>query len=178
MDRLYRTDFGRWLTHDPIEERGGINLYDYVGNNPVNWIDPLGLCRNKGESFYNCLDRHAKEFYGGALDLSDNLGYYGLAAAGTGLAMDTATSLIDKGAENAQKNAQLAAVDVEGSMFKKVAVAEAGAAKSVRLMALRGTLAAVSKASGVAGALATGFSAGARAGFVGDCLKECPCGNK
>lgn len=34
---------GRWASRDPIEERGGPNLYAPVGNNPVNWIDPLGL---------------------------------------------------------------------------------------------------------------------------------------
>ncbi len=32
-----------WLSRDPIEEGGGINLYGYVGNNPLNAIDPLGL---------------------------------------------------------------------------------------------------------------------------------------
>lgn len=33
----------RWLNRDPIQEVGGINLYSFVGGNPVNWIDPLGL---------------------------------------------------------------------------------------------------------------------------------------
>jgi RHS repeat-associated protein len=29
-----------WPNRDPIEEEGGINLYTYVNNDPVNWIDP------------------------------------------------------------------------------------------------------------------------------------------
>jgi len=39
---FYSPDTGRWLNRDPIQEAGGLNLYDYVANNPINWIDPLG----------------------------------------------------------------------------------------------------------------------------------------
>jgi RHS repeat-associated protein len=41
--RVYDPDLGRWLSRDPIAERGGLNVYEYVGNNPVNAIDSLGL---------------------------------------------------------------------------------------------------------------------------------------
>lgn len=41
--RYYDAKVGKWMTRDPIGERGGINLYGFVGNNAVNWIDPLGL---------------------------------------------------------------------------------------------------------------------------------------
>ena len=40
--RAYDPISGRWLNHDPIGERGGLNLYDYVGNNPTNLKDPKG----------------------------------------------------------------------------------------------------------------------------------------
>jgi len=41
--RAYDPDLGRWLSRDPIEEYGGINLYGYVGNDALNLADPLGL---------------------------------------------------------------------------------------------------------------------------------------
>jgi RHS repeat-associated protein len=41
--RYYDPSTGRFVSRDPIGLRGGINQYSYVGNNPVNLIDPLGL---------------------------------------------------------------------------------------------------------------------------------------
>jgi RHS repeat-associated protein len=42
-NRYYDPKTGRYLTPDPIGLDGGINLFPYVKNNPVNWIDPEGL---------------------------------------------------------------------------------------------------------------------------------------
>ena len=41
--RWYDPVTGRWPSRDPIEERGGVNLYGFVGNDGVNGLDVLGL---------------------------------------------------------------------------------------------------------------------------------------
>ncbi len=41
--RHYNPLDDRFLSRDPIEERGGLNLYGFVGNDPVNGWDYLGL---------------------------------------------------------------------------------------------------------------------------------------
>lgn len=38
---------GRFLQPDPIGYQAGTNLYAYVGGDPVNFVDPLGLSRNQ-----------------------------------------------------------------------------------------------------------------------------------
>jgi integrase/recombinase XerD len=41
--RYYDPQTGRWSSRDPIEEKGGVNLYGFIGNNGTNRYDVLGL---------------------------------------------------------------------------------------------------------------------------------------
>jgi RHS repeat-associated protein len=66
----YQNASGRaeWLSRDPLGENRGINLYEYVANNPVDFVDPLGLAPDvpvpnstgkiipgTGDPSYNCM---------------------------------------------------------------------------------------------------------------------------
>lgn len=46
--RAYDPTVGRWLSRDPIGERGGENLYAYVSGDPLDYVDPLGLIKWTG----------------------------------------------------------------------------------------------------------------------------------
>jgi len=54
--RYYSPELQRFINEDPIKLAGGkhfyipINLYQYVGNDPINWIDPYGLQITRGIS--------------------------------------------------------------------------------------------------------------------------------
>ena len=47
--RALDPSLGRWLSRDPIGGLGGLNVYAYVGNNPISSTDRLGL---SGEGLY------------------------------------------------------------------------------------------------------------------------------
>ena len=40
--RFYVPNLRRWLTRDPLQEHGGINLYAYVYGDPLGYMDPDG----------------------------------------------------------------------------------------------------------------------------------------
>jgi RHS repeat-associated protein len=43
-NRWYSPDLQRFVNRDPIRyDAGDVNLYRFVGNNPVNELDPIGL---------------------------------------------------------------------------------------------------------------------------------------
>jgi RHS repeat-associated protein len=54
--RYYAPVIGRFISRDPIGyDIGGLNLYVYVGNNPVRYKDPEGLMKCS-----ECWDRYTK----------------------------------------------------------------------------------------------------------------------
>jgi RHS repeat-associated protein len=66
--RVYDPDLGMWLSEDPLKMVDGVNLHEYVRNDPVRWFDPSGLCLYIGppckktfhsDTFAACMLHHA-----------------------------------------------------------------------------------------------------------------------
>jgi hypothetical protein len=69
--RFYNPRVMRFLNADPIGFAGGMNWYSFVGNNPLGFVDPWGLC----ESRSNSVGTYAKATFGPFLDGVDNIFY-------------------------------------------------------------------------------------------------------
>jgi len=56
--RYYSAEMGRFISRDPIGTSDNINLYSYVGNSPVMWMDSMGrekklfIQNNEGNAWY------------------------------------------------------------------------------------------------------------------------------
>lgn len=68
--RVYDGRRGRWLSPDPSGLNGGLNLYGYANESPVNFVDPSGL-----EPWWVILDESGAldDASGGGLGLLDNI---------------------------------------------------------------------------------------------------------
>jgi RHS repeat-associated protein len=71
--RIYSPTLGRFLQADPIGTQGGMNLYAYVGNDPLNATDPSGLTSS--------CDQFAQQL---VTDYNQYMSGAGSAAPGTG----------------------------------------------------------------------------------------------
>jgi RHS repeat-associated protein len=79
QQHYYDPAIGRFISPDPIGSAGGLNLYGYVGNNPVDAVDPSGLIPDRWTSIghtitYLILTRNWQELAG----FLDDAAYYGL----------------------------------------------------------------------------------------------------
>jgi RHS repeat-associated protein len=55
--RYYDSSCGRFISEDPIQEAGGMNLYRYVMNNPITYSDSFGLSTDGTYSDLSSLPR-------------------------------------------------------------------------------------------------------------------------
>ncbi len=68
--RALDSSIGRFLQQDPMGFAGGdFNLYTYVANQPVNLLDPLGLCICQKKTFFERVRDNFVETNRGAKDL-------------------------------------------------------------------------------------------------------------
>ena len=104
--RAYSTALGRFLQTDPIGTKGGINLYAYVGNDPVNLLDPFGTtAKMPGSSggFIPSLGQGLANavpgaYYAGLAEQQFQQGNYGAAAIyGTASIADAAVGIATLG---------------------------------------------------------------------------------
>jgi RHS repeat-associated protein len=52
--RYHNASTGRWISRDPIQEKGGLNVYGFVRNNPIQEVDKDGREESQWTSFSVC----------------------------------------------------------------------------------------------------------------------------
>jgi RHS repeat-associated protein len=68
--RYYNPSTGRWLSRDPIEENGGMNLYGFSGNDAIDFLDVHGM---EWKINRNSLNARAIAWASSASDTFDDL---------------------------------------------------------------------------------------------------------
>jgi RHS repeat-associated protein len=57
--RWFDSETGRWMNRDPLKEKGGLNLYGFLGNSPLSRFDVLGL--SSSQAYGNMLGKYLSE---------------------------------------------------------------------------------------------------------------------
>jgi len=69
--RYYDANLGRFISQDPIWIADDINLYNYVGGNPVNWADPLGLEKSLWEDIRQKINNTISNLWGDLINAAE-----------------------------------------------------------------------------------------------------------
>jgi RHS repeat-associated protein len=152
--RDYDAQLGRWTARDPILFAGGqANLFAYVGSDPINFIDPSGLC-----TYWQRVARNFKETNQAIPGLlaPAGLGLLTGGAVGNALGLPTAGTFVSAAAQGA-----LAIGEASAAAGGGLGAVAAGAAEGAGL----GFGAAVTGAGG-AGFAAAGAAVSAAANFA------------
>jgi RHS repeat-associated protein len=88
--RMYLPAWGRFMQPDPSGYSAGSNLHAYVGNDPLNAIDPFGMRDSPAGSFASTLDLFGRGVVGATMfgpvalpgDIAENPGRYATGAVG------------------------------------------------------------------------------------------------
>ena len=155
--RWYDPVTGRWLSKDPIGLSGGLNLYAFCGNDPVNSLDPFGL-----SAWGDVYDKVLKDEYGDVLSISDDIGLVGIGSLLYNGASAVYNSIIDALSASQIARSELAGALNNGNVVSKILAAEKGAKIAASTKAASGVLTKVSNVGATVTIGATGFSLGAR----------------
>jgi len=161
--RWYDPLTGRWLSKDSLLLAAGWNVYAFCANNPVNMVDPFGLCdespwKNYKENYSKILG----ELYGQDLVWADILGVWGLGALAIEGTIDAYVNITDVLAAEQVANSKIAGALKGGNILSRMEAAETGLRVGSRTAILQGAMRGVSAVSGVVTAGTTAYSAGAR----------------
>ncbi|WP_249027737.1 RHS repeat domain-containing protein [Xanthomonas albilineans] len=88
--RYYTAELGRFISEDPLQLAAGVNIYAYVGEGPINRIDPsglwtvnVGLSGNINIPLYGAIGFGGTGFVGIAYD-GTHFAFYGGGGGGVG----------------------------------------------------------------------------------------------
>jgi RHS repeat-associated protein len=104
--RYYDPTIGRFINRDPAGDINGPNLYTYVKNNPINYVDPDGQAAKKNQSNEERLREKAAQ-YGITMSLEtakailDNIGKWDIIKLLVGASNKDALRILEKAADKA-----------------------------------------------------------------------------